>query len=267
MTNEQRAAKADELRQRYLVPIEYFVSQGTCLLEKLRRTRSNAESSTQQVKKLYQYVKEGHNAIQYMERCMNGHVPSAPSLLSLEHTLQKVDKASHALQDMIHNHATRQGAPHGGGGGGETGHGIGGGFPVGQGGQFGGGGGGGGVSSGTGAGRANDAALYDRWSRQVVDAGASVEEMVQEINIDDLEPIPLAEEDNAAVPASFHQQQQQQLQQQQLQLEAQQRQQQLLQQRQQQLLQQQRQQQQLVQQQRRQQQQQQLQQQQQQQRA
>ena len=48
------------------------------------------------------YVKEGHNALLYMNRCHNkGHVPSARSLHSLEHTLIRVHKAyraSSALQ-------------------------------------------------------------------------------------------------------------------------------------------------------------------------
>lgn len=49
--------------------------------------------------KLVQYVKEGHNALLYINRCHDtGHVPSAASLQSLEHTLIRVHKASNALQ-------------------------------------------------------------------------------------------------------------------------------------------------------------------------
>ena len=49
--------------------------------------------------KLVQYVKEGHNALLYINRCHDtGHVPSAASLHSLEHTLIRVHKASNALQ-------------------------------------------------------------------------------------------------------------------------------------------------------------------------
>lgn len=51
------------------------------------------------VQKLIQYVKEGHNALLYINRCHDtGHVPSAASLQSLEHTLIRVHKASNALQ-------------------------------------------------------------------------------------------------------------------------------------------------------------------------
>lgn len=53
----------------------------------------------EQVQKLIQYVKEGHNALLYINRCHDtGHVPSAASLQSLEHTLIRVHKASNALQ-------------------------------------------------------------------------------------------------------------------------------------------------------------------------
>ena len=52
-----------------------------------------------QVMKLVQYVKEGHNALLYINRCHDtGHVPSAASLQSLEHTLIRVHMASNALQ-------------------------------------------------------------------------------------------------------------------------------------------------------------------------
>lgn len=57
-----------------------------------------------QVLKLVQYVKEGHNALLYINRCHDtGHVPSAASLQSLEHTLIRVHKASNALQVEMKN--------------------------------------------------------------------------------------------------------------------------------------------------------------------
>lgn len=44
-------------------------------------------------------MKEGHNALLYINRCHDtGHVPSVASLQSLEHTLVRVHKASNALQ-------------------------------------------------------------------------------------------------------------------------------------------------------------------------
>ena len=52
-----------------------------------------------QVPKLEQYVKEGQNALLYINRCHDtDHVPSAASLHSLEHTLIRVHKASNVLQ-------------------------------------------------------------------------------------------------------------------------------------------------------------------------
>ena len=52
-----------------------------------------------QVLKLEQYVKEGQNALMYINRCHDtDHVPSAASLHSLEHTLIRVHRASNTLQ-------------------------------------------------------------------------------------------------------------------------------------------------------------------------
>lgn len=48
---------------------------------------------------LVQYVKEGQNALLYLNHCYDtGHVPSAHSLRELEYTLIRVHKASNALQ-------------------------------------------------------------------------------------------------------------------------------------------------------------------------
>ncbi|KAG5185873.1 hypothetical protein JKP88DRAFT_268183 [Tribonema minus] len=53
------------------------------------------------VRKLVQYIREGQNALMYMERChLQHHIPSGPSLESLHLTLQKVHKASLALRSM-----------------------------------------------------------------------------------------------------------------------------------------------------------------------
>ncbi|CAN0259554.1 unnamed protein product, partial [Discosporangium mesarthrocarpum] len=101
--------RAEQLRNTYQEDIHYFVQHGSKLLKKLNKSRPQSHSSDQ-VKKLVQYVKEGHNALLYMNRCHDaGHVPSAASLLSLEHTLVRVHKASNALQIMIREHSRAQG--------------------------------------------------------------------------------------------------------------------------------------------------------------
>lgn len=93
-----RSHRAEELRNIYQEDIHYFVQHGSSLLKKLHRTRPASQNS-EQVLKLVQYVKEGHNALLYINRCHDtGHVPSAASLQSLEHTLIRVHKASNALQ-------------------------------------------------------------------------------------------------------------------------------------------------------------------------
>lgn len=90
--------RAEELRNIYQEDIHYFVQHGSSLLKKLHKTRPASQNS-EQVLKLVQYVKEGHNALLYINRCHDtGHVPSAASLQSLEHTLIRVHKASNALQ-------------------------------------------------------------------------------------------------------------------------------------------------------------------------
>lgn len=90
--------RAEELRNIYQEDIHYFVQHGSSLLKKLHKTRPASQNS-EQVLKLVQYVKEGHNALLYINRCHDtGHVPSAASLQSLEHTLVRVHKASNALQ-------------------------------------------------------------------------------------------------------------------------------------------------------------------------
>lgn len=105
--------RAEELRNIYQEDIHYFVQHGSSLLKKLHKTRPASQNS-EQVLKLVQYVKEGHNALLYINRCHDtGHVPSAASLQSLEHTLIRVHKASNALQ--VRNGRTGRG---GGGGGG-----------------------------------------------------------------------------------------------------------------------------------------------------
>lgn len=51
------------------------------------------------VLKLEDYVKEGRKALVYMDRChQSKHVPSAPSLQSLEDTLIRVYEASNIFQ-------------------------------------------------------------------------------------------------------------------------------------------------------------------------
>ena len=93
-----RSHRAEELRNIYQEDIHYFVQHGSSLLKKLHKTRPASQNS-EQVLKLVQYVKEGHNALLYINRCHDtGHVPSAASLQSLEHTLIRVHKASNALQ-------------------------------------------------------------------------------------------------------------------------------------------------------------------------
>ncbi|CAM9393769.1 unnamed protein product [Ectocarpus sp. 6 AP-2014] len=74
---QHRSRRAEELRNIYQEDIHYFVQHGSSLLKKLHKTRPASQNS-EQVLKLVQYVKEGHNALLYINRCHDtGHVPSA----------------------------------------------------------------------------------------------------------------------------------------------------------------------------------------------
>lgn len=65
--------------------------------KKLQKTRPETKNFDP-VLKLVQYAKEGHNALLALNLHQDtGRVPSAVNLQSLEHTLVRVHKASHAL--------------------------------------------------------------------------------------------------------------------------------------------------------------------------
>ncbi len=89
--------RVEWLRTHYQAEIGHFVKHGSSLLENIHKTKP-AEKNSEKVKKLAQYVKEGENVLRYLNRCDNGHVPSAKSLPCLEHTITRVDKASNELQ-------------------------------------------------------------------------------------------------------------------------------------------------------------------------